>query len=300
MGKVDVTYFSKVSLTYMQNTGRIGLSGSDLTLGYGGDPVVSEVAIALPEAQITVLIGPNGSGKSTLLRGLSRLLPLKAGHVEVGDTPLRALSPRQLARRLAVLTQNRPALSGMTVREVVELGRHPHRGRWRRADPDGDAAIERALALTGLADLAGHDVGALSGGQVQRAWLAACLAQDTAVLLLDEPTTFLDLRYQVELLDLIAELAVDHGVTVGLVLHDLNQAAAIGDRIVLLNGGRVVREGSPAEVFDAGLLSEVYEIAVDVILDPASGVPTVLPRPRRRPGRPTQKKESTRCVPANS
>lgn len=276
-----------------------GLSGRDLTLGYGGDPVLAGVGVRLPAGRVTVLIGPNGSGKSTLLRGLSRLLPLRTGEVEVGDAPLRALSPRQLARRLAVLTQGRPAMSGLTVREVAELGRHPHRGRWRRADPAGAAAVDRALELTGLTHLAAQDVGALSGGQVQRAWLASCLAQDTAVLLLDEPTTYLDLRHQVELLDLLRDLAEVHGVTVGVVLHDLNQAAAIADRVVLLREGRVVAEGTPAEVFDAALLSEVYEIGVDVIVDPTTAAPTVLPRPRRRRERHTTDKEANECAAAS-
>lgn len=279
---------------------RSGLSASQINVGYGGDPVITEIDVQLSKAQVTVLIGPNGSGKSTLLRGLSALLPLMAGGVSVGETPLRALTPRQLARELAVLTQGRPVLSGMTVREVAELGRHPHRGRWRRADPDGAAAVDRALELTGLTDLAGHDVGTLSGGQVQRAWLAACLAQDTSVLLLDEPTTYLDLRYQVELLDLIRDLAGEHGVTVGVVLHDLNQAAAIADQIVLLHHGRLVRHGSPVDVYDAELLSEVYEIPVDVIVDPATGVPTVLPRPRRSRGQLINNKKEAEWVPANS
>lgn len=279
---------------------RSGLSASQINVGYGGEPVITEIDVRLSKAQVTVLIGPNGSGKSTLLRGLSALLPLMAGGVSVGDTPLRALTPRQLARELAVLTQGRPTLSGMTVREVTELGRHPHRGRWRRADPEGTAAVERALELTGLIELATHDVGTLSGGQVQRAWLAACLAQDTSVLLLDEPTTYLDLRYQVELLDLIRDLATEHGVTVGVVLHDLNQAAAIADQIVLLHRGRLVRHGSPAEVYDAELLSEVYEIAVDVIVDPATAVPTVLPRPRRSRGQLNHNQKEHEWVPANS
>ena len=277
-----------------------GLSGARLVIGYGGDPVLHGVDISLARGQVTALIGPNGSGKSTLLRGLSALLPVHSGEVQVGGTPLRALSPRELARTLAVLTQGRPALSGMTVREVTELGRHPHRGRWRRSDPDGAAAVDRALALTGLTDLAGHDIGTLSGGQVQRAWLAACLSQDTAVLLLDEPTTYLDLRYQVELLDLIRDLATDHGVTIGVVLHDLNQAAVIADRIVLLDRGRVAAVGTPAEVYDAELLSSVYEIGVDVILDPATAVPTVLPRPRHRRASANSHPEENACVPATS
>ena len=284
----------------MSDTTTTGLSGLRLEVGYGGDPVLKDVDARLGRGQVTALIGPNGSGKSTLLRGLSTLLPISAGEVSVGDQPLRALGPRQLARTLAVLTQGRPALSGMTVREVTELGRHPHRGRWRRSDPDGAAAVDRALALTGLTELGTHDIGTLSGGQVQRAWLAACLAQDTAVLLLDEPTTYLDLRYQVELLDLIRDLATDHGVTIGVVLHDLNQAAAIADQIVLLHQGRVAARGTPAEVYDAGLLSHVYEIGVDVIVDPATGVPTVLPRPRHRRLASTNSLEENTCVPVAS
>jgi len=284
----------------MYSTPMDGMSGTQLEVGYGGDPVLHGVDIRLGRGQVTALIGPNGSGKSTLLRSLSALLPVLSGEVKVGDSPLRALSPRQLARTLAVLTQGRPALSGMTVREVAELGRHPHRGRWRRTDPDGAAAVDRALSLTGLTDLAEHDIGTLSGGQVQRVWLAACLAQDTAVLLLDEPTTYLDLRYQVELLDLIRDLATHHGVTIGVVLHDLNQAASIADQIVLLDRGRVAAVGTPAEVYDAELLSTVYEIGVDVILDPATAVPTVLPRPRHRRAAISSNPEENTCVPASS
>lgn len=284
----------------MNQSSNLGLSSAGVEVGYGGDPVLHGVSVALGKGQVTALIGPNGSGKSTLLRGLSALLPLSSGEVTVCDSSLRTLGPRQLARRLAVLTQGRPALSGMTVREVAELGRHPHRGRWRRSDPEGAAAVDRALVLTGLSELATHDIGTLSGGQVQRTWLAACLAQDTEVLLLDEPTTYLDLRYQVELLDLIRDLATDHGVTVGVVLHDLNQAAAIADQIVLLDRGRVIAAGTPAEVYDAELLSRVYEIGVDVIVDPATTVPTVLPRPRQRRLATTNDLEENACVPARS
>lgn len=284
----------------MQSTTIDGMSGTQLDVGYGGDPVLHGVDIRLGQGQVTALIGPNGSGKSTLLRSLSALLPVLSGEVRVGATPLRALSPRQLARTLTVLTQGRPALSGMTVREVAELGRHPHRGRWRRTDPDGTEAVDRALSLTGLTSLAQHDIGTLSGGQVQRVWLAACLAQDTAVLLLDEPTTYLDLRYQVELLDLIRDLATSHGVTIGVVLHDLNQAASIADQIVLLDNGRVAAVGTPAQVYDAELLSSVYEIGVDVILDPATAVPTVLPRPRHRRAAINTFPEENTCVRASS
>lgn len=154
---------------------------------------------------------------------------------------------------------------------MVEFGRYPHRGRWGRPDPDGTAAVDRALTLTGVEDLAYRGVEQLSGGQLQRVWLASCLAQETGVLLLDEPTTYLDLRYQVELLDLIRDLADLHGIAVGVVLHDLDQAAAVSDRVALLHAGRVVADGAPEDVFTPELLSDVYGIRIDVDTDPSTG-----------------------------
>jgi iron complex transport system ATP-binding protein len=180
-----------------------------------------------------------------------------------------------------MLTQGRPTPVGLTVREVVAFGRYPHRGRWQRHDAGAAAAVERALRLTGLTALADRDTDTLSGGQAQRVWLAACLAQDTEVLLLDEPTTYLDLRHQIEVLDLVRDLADEHGVTVGVVLHDLNQAAALADHLVLLDGGRVVAAGPPERVLDSGLLSRVYQIPVGVARDPLTGTVTVTPRSRR-------------------
>jgi iron complex transport system ATP-binding protein len=184
-----------------------------------------------------------------------------------------ALSRPEFARRVTLLAQSRPTPAGLSVREVVGFGRHPYRRRFRSTDPDGRAAVDRALELTGVAPFADRGVESLSGGQLQRVWLACCLAQETDVLLLDEPTTYLDLRYQVEILDLVRELADLHGVTVGLVLHDLDQAAAVSDRVVLLRSGRVVAAGSAAEVYDPELLTDVYGIRIDVETDPISGVP---------------------------
>lgn len=182
-----------------------------------------------------------------------------------------ALTPKAFARQVALLTQGRPVPGGLRVRDLVAFGRHPYRGRFGGQDPDGPAVVAHALDVTGLTSLAERPADELSGGQLQRVWLASCLAQQTGVLLLDEPTTYLDLRYQVELLDLVRDLADHHGTAVGVVLHDLDQAAAVADRLVLLRAGVVVADGTPAEVLEADRLSDVYGIRVEVDRDPTTG-----------------------------
>ncbi|QNS02449.1 ABC transporter ATP-binding protein [Streptomyces xanthii] len=252
------------------------LSAAHMTVSYDGVDVVHDAELVLRPGEVTALVGPNGSGKSTLLRAVARLqharqgtLTLDAGTTDAADG--FDLTSRQFARRVALLTQSRPTPGGLTVRDVVEFGRYPYRGRWGRSDPDGTAVVDRVLALTGVDTLAARGVDQLSGGQLQRVWLASCLAQETGVLLLDEPTTYLDLRYQVELLDLVRDLADDAGIAVGVVLHDLDQAAAVADRIALLHAGRVVAEGDPADVLRPALLTETYGIRIDVDTDPLTG-----------------------------
>jgi iron complex transport system ATP-binding protein len=248
------------------------LSATDVTVAYEGVDVVHGAALALRPGEVTVLVGPNGSGKSTLLRTLARLQrPRSATLVIDTDVDGLALTSREFSRHVALLTQGRPTPSGLTVRDVVEFGRYPYRGRWGRTDPDGRAAVDRALAMTGVTELEGRGVEHLSGGQLQRVWLASCLAQETGVLLLDEPTTYLDLRYQIELLDLIRDLADEHGIAVGAVLHDLDQAAAVGDRIALLHEGRVIAEGLPEDVLTPRRLTDTYGIRVEVDTDPVTG-----------------------------
>ncbi|MFC5220248.1 ABC transporter ATP-binding protein [Streptomyces coerulescens] len=247
------------------------LSATDVTVAYEGVDVVHDASVTLRPGEVTVLVGPNGSGKSTLLRTIARLQRPRTATLVVDGTDGLALTPREFSRRVALLTQGRPTPSGLTVRDVVEFGRYPYRGRWGRADPDGPTAVERALAMTGVADLAERGAEHLSGGQLQRVWLAGCLAQETGVLLLDEPTTYLDLRYQIELLDLVRDLADDHGIAVGAVLHDLDQAAALADRIVLLDEGRIVAEGLPEDVLTAERLTDVYGIRIEVGTDPLTG-----------------------------
>jgi iron-chelate-transporting ATPase len=270
-----------------------GLEATSLDLGYRDRAVVFGAGIELRAGRVTALVGPNGSGKSTLLRALARLHRPEAGAVRLGtaDGPVDALAMnrREFARQVTMLAQSRPTPTGLTVGDVVGFGRHPHRGRWRGGDPEGSAAVARAMAVTRVADLAERPVDELSGGQLHRVWLASCLAQDAGVLLLDEPTTFLDLRFQVEMLDLVRDLADGGDVAIGVVLHDLDHAAAVSDEVVLLAGGRVRGCGPPADVLTAELLSEVYGIRIDVDHDPSTGALRTRPVGRhssRVPARP--------------
>lgn len=247
-----------------------------MTVSYDGVDVVHDAAIQLKPGEVTALVGPNGSGKSTLLRTVARLQGARLGTLTLDSGTAEAadgfdLTARQFARRVALLTQGRPTPGGLTVRDVVEFGRYPYRGRWGQADAGGAAVVERVLTLTGVENLADRAVDQLSGGQLQRVWLASCLAQETGVLLLDEPTTYLDLRYQIELLDLMRDLADDGGIAVGVVLHDLDQAAAVADRIALLDAGRIVADGAPEDVLQPERLSETYGIRIEVDTDPLTG-----------------------------
>jgi iron-chelate-transporting ATPase len=265
-------------------TGRTAtaLRGADLDLGYHGVEVVHGAGAHVRAGQVTALVGPNGSGKSTLLRALARLHRPDRGEIVLdGDDAAAvdalALTRREFARRVTLLTQSRPVPTGLSVHDVVGFGRYPYRGRFRGDDPDGPAAIERAMALTRVTDLSDRPVDELSGGQLQRVWLACCLAQDTGVLLLDEPTNHLDLRYQVEILDLLRDLADGSGIAVGVVLHDLDQAAAVADEVVLLADGRVRAVGPPAAVLTSELLTEAYGIQVAVDRDPVTGLLRIRP-----------------------
>jgi iron complex transport system ATP-binding protein len=255
-----------------------GLNGRALRLAYFGDTVVHDADIVMRGGEVTALLGPNGSGKSTLLRSLARLHRPESGGVGFPDgTDAAALSPKEFARRVALLSQSRPVPGGIRVLDVVGYGRHPHRGRWRHGDDDGPAKIQRVMEICGVEHMAERGMEALSGGERQRVWLASCLAQDTAVLLLDEPTNHLDLRYQVEILDLVRDLADEHGTAVGVVLHDLDQAAAVADHAVLLHDGRVTAAGTPAEVLTAENLTAAYGIDIRVDADPATGLLTARP-----------------------
>lgn len=254
-------------------------------LGYGpasAPPVVGPLDLDLPAGRVTAVIGANGCGKSTLLRGLTRQLPLRAGSLEVLGADAAAVSARDYARRVALLPQHPVAPEGMTVAQLVERGRHPHRGLFGGRASGDDAAVAEALERTDLTGLAGREVATLSGGQRQRAWLALVLAQRTPVVLLDEPTSYLDLSHQVEVLDLVRRLPDPTGAgeraTVVAVLHELNLAARSADHVVAMAHGRVAAQGTPEEVIVPEVLSAVYGLDADVVADPLLGHPVVLPR----------------------
>lgn len=259
-----------------------GLTAERISLGYERASVIEELSLHIPQGRITALIGPNGCGKSTLLRGLTRLLKPTAGAVLLDGEDIHRLGSKDLARKLGLLPQTPLAPGGITVSELVGLGRAPHQG-WLSRHSDADRrAVERALRLTQTADLAHRPVDELSGGQRQRAWVAMVLAQETGILLLDEPTTFLDMAHAVEVLDTISDLNLSHECTVVMVLHDLNLAARYADHLVAMADGRVVAEGTPSEVLTEELLTTAFGLTSRVITDPISHTPLVVPVGRTR------------------
>ncbi len=261
------------------------LRGENLVLGYQRTTVVHGVAVHLRAGRVTAMVGPNGSGKSTVLRSLARLHHLDQGEVTLDPgaddaVDAAALSAREFACRVTLLAQSRPHPSGLDVHDVVAFGRHPHRRRFTALTDADRAAIDRAMAITGITEMARRGVDQLSGGELQRVWLATCLAQETGVVLLDEPTNHLDLRYQVETLDLVRDLAEEHDTAVGVVLHDLDHAASVADDVVLLHHGRVLAVGAPADVLTSEHLSHAYGLPIDVTTDPRTGRVRVHPRGR--------------------
>jgi iron complex transport system ATP-binding protein len=252
-----------------------------LSLSYDGTPVVSELSVEIPAGQITVIVGANASGKSTLLRGLARLLTPKGGAVYLDEVDLARLSGGALATKLGMLPQQPVAPDGITVSDLVGRGRHPHQRWFRQWSEEDERVVAAALEATGTADLADRSLDELSGGQRQRVWIALALAQDAETMLLDEPTTFLDLAHQLEILDLVHDLNRERGKTIVLVLHDLNLAARYAHHLIALKHGEVVAAGNPAEVVTAAVVEQVFGLSCEVIEDPLTGTPLVLPRPRR-------------------
>ncbi|GAB3759908.1 hypothetical protein GCM10027599_29590 [Yimella radicis] len=253
------------------------LEARGLTLTYDKHTVVDALDLALPAGQITAIVGANGCGKSTLLRGLSRVLRPHAGAVLLDGADLRSMHPKQVARRVALLPQQPVAPSGMTVVELVGLGRHPHQSAFRPRTRDDDRIVAEALEATATLDLADRLVEELSGGQRQRVWIAMVLAQQTDVLLLDEPTSFLDLAHAVDVLDLVTDLNRERGTTVAMVLHDLNLAARYADELIAVKEGTVVAQGSPTEVITAERVRGVFGLTASVVPDPVTGTPLVVP-----------------------
>jgi iron complex transport system ATP-binding protein len=246
-----------------------------LSLGYGEHLIVDSVDLEIPQGRLTVIVGPNGSGKSTLLRGMSRLLRPRAGSVHLGDVDIADFSSTDLARRLALLPQAPVTPQGLTVGDLVARGRFPHRAWYQRWNDIDEQAVRRALARVDLLDRTADQVSELSGGQRQRAWLAMVLAQDTDHLLLDEPTTYLDLAHAVEVMALARDIAHESGRTVVGVLHDLTLAARFADHMVVVADGQVVATGSPEQVVTSELLASVFGLRAEVIT--VDGAPAVVP-----------------------
>ncbi|WP_069162751.1 ABC transporter ATP-binding protein [Nocardia altamirensis] len=249
-------------------------------LRYGDRVVIDGLDLVLPGSSVTAIVGPNACGKSTLLRGLTRLLRPSGGTVTLDGADIHRMSARALALRMGLLPQQPITPEAITVEALVRLGRYPHQRLLRPWSATDQAAVEDALRRTGTAELRDQQVDQLSGGQRQRAWIALALAQDTDLLLLDEPTTFLDLRHQLDVLDLVADLHEEAGRTVVMVLHDLGQAARYADHLVVLHDGRLAAAGPPAEVLEADLIRTVFGVDCLVLPDPETGTPLVVPRSR--------------------
>lgn len=254
------------------------LRAERLRLSYGPDRVViDELDLDIPDGRITAVIGANGSGKSTLLRALARLLRPAAGRVLLDGHDVHRLRTREVARRLGLLPQAPTTPEGITVRDLVRRGRTPHTSLWRQWSDDDEVALIAALEATDLAGLADEPVDALSGGQRQRAWLALVIAQGTPTLLLDEPTTFLDVAHQLDVLELVRRLNTGDATTVVMVLHDLNQACRYAHHLVALRDGAVVAEGPPSEVITEALVELVFDLEARIVPDPVAGTPLVVP-----------------------
>ena len=255
----------------------MNLTAEGLTLAYGARVAVQDVSISFAAGEMVAIVGPNGSGKSTLLRGMARLHRPRAGRVLLGETDIHALGAREVARQLAILPQNPDGGSDLTVRELTWRGRYPHQGILQRARPADFEAVNWALTAADVAGLAERPLGSLSGGERQRAWIALALAQRPRVLLLDEPTSFLDIQHEVEVMHLLRRLNQE-GMTVVAVLHDLVLAGRFCDRVVALRGGRVEFDGPPRDVFLPATLERVFTVPMMVLEDPETGLPIPLPR----------------------
>jgi iron complex transport system ATP-binding protein len=256
------------------------LQASGLTLAYDQRVVCEGLDVEIPDGSFTVIVGPNACGKSTLLRALARLLRPRAGTVVLDGRPIGSISTKEVARRLGLLPQSPVAPDAITVADLVARGRYPHQGILRQWSAADERAVVEAMRSTGVEDLAARAVDELSGGQRQRVWLAMVLAQETPIVLLDEPTTFLDIAHQIEVLDLCAELHEERGHTLVAVLHDLNHACRYATHLIAMSDGRIVAQGDPAQIVDARLVERVFGLRCRVIEDPETGTPLIVPAGR--------------------
>lgn len=267
----------QISHSTTPHTTNPAISVSGLTLRYGTVQVIGDLSLQFPAGAVTALIGPNGCGKSTLLKSMTRIVPTTSGHIEIDGRPIGAYSAKELARQVAFLPQVLPVPEGVTVRQLVAYGRSPHNDIWGRLDDRDTAAVEAAITQLDVAELAHRPVSDLSGGQRQRVWIAMIVAQETPIVLLDEPTTFLDINHQIEVLRFARRLA-SGGKTVVAVLHDLNQAFRYGDHVAVMKAGKLEAAGTPDAVADPELLRNVFSIDCRVTRDPESDTPMLVIR----------------------
>ncbi|TWD80148.1 iron complex transport system ATP-binding protein [Kribbella amoyensis] len=270
------------------------LSAQNLAVGYDQREIIHDLSVRIPTGKITVIVGANACGKSTLLKTLARLLKPSKGTVTLDGKSIQQVSTREVATKLGLLPQSPTAPEGITVADLVGRGRYPHQGwirQWTKAD---DEAVAGAMESTDVLEIADRPIDELSGGQRQRVWIAMALAQETDILLLDEPTTFLDLTHQFEVLDLLVDLNQRDDRTIVLVLHDLNQACRFGDHLIAMKNGDIVCEGKPSEVITEAVVQDVFGLAVKVIPDPVAGSPMVVPI-----GRHTTRQDETPSPVAN-
>ncbi|WP_438292487.1 ABC transporter ATP-binding protein [Streptomyces sp. HUAS TT7] len=253
------------------------LTARELTLAYEDRTVVHGLDLAVPDGRVSVIVGPNACGKSTTLRALGRLLKPRGGAVLLDGTELARIPTRKIAQSIGLLPQSPVAPEAITVADLVSRGRQPHQHWWQQWSEADERAVTDAMERTDVSGLADRPVDELSGGQRQRVWIAMALAQETDVLLLDEPTTYLDISHQVEVMDLVRQLNHERGRTVVMVLHDLNQAARYADHLVAMKAGRIVAEGHPKDVVTADLVREVFGLDSVVVPDPVTGSPLVVP-----------------------
>lgn len=256
------------------------LRADALTLGYDGKIISQNLSVSIPDGEFTVIVGPNACGKSTLLRALSRLLKPQAGQVILDGKNIASIDTRQVARHLGLLPQSSQAPDGISVLDLVARGRYPHQKLLQQWTPADKLAVINAMQATGVSELADRSVDALSGGQRQRVWIAMVLAQQTPLLLLDEPTTYLDIAHQIDLLELFSNLNQQHNHTLVAVLHDLNHACRYATHIIAMRDGQIVTQGHPREVITADLVEQVFGMPCLIIDDPVSHTPLVIPKGR--------------------
>ncbi|QFU08755.1 putative siderophore transport system ATP-binding protein YusV [Rhodobacteraceae bacterium THAF1] len=253
------------------------LKAVDLSAGYDHRRILNGVSLSLMPGRITAIVGGNASGKSTLLRTLARILAPKAGQVLLDGKPIHALRSRDVAKTVGLLPQSPIAPEGITVQDLVSRGRHPHQGLFSTWSARDETAVTDALGATGMIDLQEREIDTLSGGQRQRAWIAMALAQETGMLLLDEPTTFLDVAHQIDVLDILVDLNRSRGTTIVMVLHDLNLAARYSDRLIAVSGGGIHADGMPGEVLTEANVRAIFGLENRIVTDPVSGSPTMIP-----------------------